>query len=89
MQQEPAPLKNDKNVEKLPVRGMLGIMFLSLLATCLVYWYENDKFAQKIEKLEQSNKTHSFKKINERTKAQFLKRADSLYFTPNDTITKH
>lgn len=89
MQQEPAPLKNDKNVEKLPIRGLLGIMFLSLLATCLVYWYENYKFAQKFEKLEKSTKTHSFKEINERTKAHFLKRTDSLYFTPNDTITKN
>ena len=80
----------DKEMNKIPLKGLFIVTFFSLLATCFIYWYENHKFKQKMDEIQQHAKEHPIKNINQKNAKHNLENINKIYFDPNanDTVTK-
>ncbi len=72
--------KDNKHSHKALLTGIFTVMFLSILSTVLIYWYENAKVRDFFEQASKRAKEHPIKKAKKDT-TEFYKYIDY----PTDT----
>lgn len=75
---------NNKDVIYPSVKGLVGVIVVSLLVTIFIYWYENAKVRNFYEKRSKYAREHPIKKTQQST-TDFYKYIDH----PTDTTFRH